>query len=206
MAWRSVSAYCQFHGQWLLVSGSLSELGAGQPILSLSSTWAAAMAPFLWAHFWMPVLGPSGPNAQAASWGAQSNTSSFVCPWTRGLSVAVALSFCFSLQVCLIGRTRTYPSEEEVDIDEQRTQYIHSRKGCPTPDTALDTAGRWLSGFQPREKVERVRNGATLPRELTERVVLQVAQLLLDRAQGHSTAWNPGGKYLHLIPPPTPLC
>lgn len=78
-------------------------------------------------------------------------------------------------------------------MDEQRTQYIHSRKGCPTPDTALDAAGRWLSGFQPREKVERVRNGATLPRELTERVVLQVAQLLLARAQGHSTAWNPGG-------------
>lgn len=60
----------------------------------------------------------------------------------------------------------------------------------------------WLSGFQPREKVERLRNCATLPRDFIDQVVLQVAHLLLDREEqisigdassSSSKAWNRGG-------------
>ncbi|XP_072659580.1 probable tRNA (uracil-O(2)-)-methyltransferase isoform X2 [Canis lupus baileyi] len=59
----------------------------------------------------------------------------------------------------------------------------------------------WLSGFQPREKVERLRNCATLPRDFIDQVVLQVAHLLLDREEqisigdassSSSKAWNRG--------------
>ncbi|XP_004772283.1 probable tRNA (uracil-O(2)-)-methyltransferase isoform X1 [Mustela putorius furo] len=138
-------------------------------------------------------------------------------------------------RVCLIGKSRTYPPAGEVSMDEQRTQYINSRRGRPVsppsevsvplppratvghaghPDghQTLDTGaatGRaeiradqlWLSGFQPREKAERVRNCATLPRDFIDQVVLQVAHLLLNGEQlntgsassSSSKAWNRGG-------------
>ncbi|XP_054437802.1 probable tRNA (uracil-O(2)-)-methyltransferase [Pteronotus mesoamericanus] len=119
-------------------------------------------------------------------------------------------------RVCLIGKSRTYPPAAEVSIDEQRTQYISRRRGrpgspagedpalappqaaagsagpgghpesCGAPDTGAE--GRWLPGFRPREKAERVRNCAALPRELIDQVVLQVANLLLGGKQ-----LNPGG-------------
>ncbi|XP_045853502.1 probable tRNA (uracil-O(2)-)-methyltransferase isoform X2 [Meles meles] len=138
-------------------------------------------------------------------------------------------------RVCLIGKSRTYPPAGEVSVDEQRTQYINSRRGRPVsppgktsvppppqatvahaghPDghQALDTGAAtggpeiradqlWLSGFQPREKAERVRNCASLPRDFIDQVVLQVAHLLLDGEQlntgstssSSSKAWNRGG-------------
>ncbi|XP_061001401.1 probable tRNA (uracil-O(2)-)-methyltransferase isoform X2 [Dama dama] len=54
--------------------------------------------------------------------------------------------------------------------------------------------GLWLSGFHPREKAERLRNCAALPQEFVDRVVLQVAHLLLGRspAGGSAQAWNRG--------------
>lgn len=71
---------------------------------------------------------------------------------------------------------------------------------APTPECGL-----WLPGFQPREKAERVRNCATLPRDFIDQVVLQVANLLLGRKklnagspQGEtSKTWN-GGESLSL--------
>ncbi|KAE8629026.1 hypothetical protein XENTR_v10000332 [Xenopus tropicalis] len=38
----------------------------------------------------------------------------------------------------------------------------------------------WMPGFQPREKEERIRNCALLPRDFIDKTVLQVAKLLLD--------------------------
>lgn len=118
-------------------------------------------------------------------------------------------------------------------MDEQRTRYIHSRQGCPAsppgqgpappvpgvatssadrpdghpdshrvPDTGA--AGLWLSGFHPREKAERVRNCAALPRDFTDHVVLQVAHLLLGKQistgssqSRQSETWNRGGNRPH---------
>ena len=131
-------------------------------------------------------------------------------------------------------------------MDEERTRYINSRRGCPgspcsrgpappppeaTPSSApgpkghgaLDAQpthtaeagagqqgarapaeGLWLSGFQPREKAERLRNCAALPREFVDQVVLQVAHLLLGRrspADGSVQAWNRGGNRQPQLPP-----
>lgn len=141
------------------------------------------------------------------------------------------------MQVCLIGKSRTYSPAGEVSMDDQRTQYINSRRGrpvsphgeAPAPSPSQGCAGHpqghqaldsgaaeggaeaqadqlWLSGFQPREKAERVRNCATLPQDFIDQVVLQVAHLLLDGEQlnpgsapcGGSKAWNRGGR------PPAP--
>uniref|UniRef100_A0A8C6E6R9 tRNA (uracil-O(2)-)-methyltransferase n=1 Tax=Moschus moschiferus TaxID=68415 RepID=A0A8C6E6R9_MOSMO len=66
-----------------------------------------------------------------------------------------------------------------------------SQQGAGAP-----AEGRWLSGFYPREKAERLRNCAALPREFVDRVVLQVAHLLLGKgspAGGSAQAWNRGG-------------
>ncbi|XP_043429027.1 probable tRNA (uracil-O(2)-)-methyltransferase isoform X2 [Prionailurus bengalensis] len=76
-------------------------------------------------------------------------------------------------RVCLIGKRRTYPPTGEALMDEQRT----------------------------REKAERVRNCAALPRDFVDRVVLQVGHLLLDAERpcagsapsGSLKAWNRGG-------------
>ncbi|XP_061276933.1 probable tRNA (uracil-O(2)-)-methyltransferase isoform X2 [Bos javanicus] len=140
-------------------------------------------------------------------------------------------------RVCLIGKSRTYPPAREASVDEERTRYINSRRGCPgspcsggpalpPPGAAPSSApgpkghgaldarpahtveagagqqgagapaeGLWMSGFQPREKAERLRNCAALPREFVDRVVLQVAHLLLGKspAGGSAQAWNRGG-------------
>ncbi|XP_045330650.1 probable tRNA (uracil-O(2)-)-methyltransferase isoform X2 [Leopardus geoffroyi] len=76
-------------------------------------------------------------------------------------------------RVCLIGKRRTYPPTGEALMDEQRT----------------------------REKAERVRNCAALPRDFVDQVVLQVGRLLLDAERpcagsspsGSLKAWNRGG-------------
>lgn len=128
-------------------------------------------------------------------------------------------------RVCLIGKSRTYPPAGEASMDVQRTRYIHRRRGCPgsppappAPAAAASSAdhpdggpdghgapdvqaeGLWLPGFRPREKTERVRNCATLPRHFVDQVVLQVADLLLGGKQlnprsspgGRLKAWNRG--------------
>ncbi|XP_019408111.1 PREDICTED: probable tRNA (uracil-O(2)-)-methyltransferase, partial [Crocodylus porosus] len=135
-------------------------------------------------------------------------------------------------RVCLIGKSRTYPSTQESLIDKQRTQYINSRQSCtvipqdrrvgsnhydshnikksagdkaadlefPENETKMDDSGIWLSGFRPREKVEQVRNCATLPRDFVDDVVLDVANLLLSATQekpynmpdGSLNTWNRG--------------
>ncbi|XP_005408833.2 PREDICTED: probable tRNA (uracil-O(2)-)-methyltransferase [Chinchilla lanigera] len=146
-------------------------------------------------------------------------------------------------RVCLIGKSRIYPPAAEAGMDEQRAQYIHSRRGlsgreppCPAPQAAacsaghpggggaLDTGaqcnpeapvpedgaearagGPWVPGFHPREKVERVRNCAALPRDFIDQVVLQVANLLLggkkpsagSPQEGTWKTWN-GGESLSL--------
>lgn len=132
----------------------------------------------------------------------------------------------FHLQVCLLGKRRTYPPAGEVAADERRTRYIRSRQGRPgsppgrepalpaAPAAAAreehpdgrrapdgGAAGAWLAGFQPREKAERVRNCAALPREFVDQVVSQVARLLLrgePRAGSppsrSARAWNRGGE------------
>nr|XP_018881064.2 probable tRNA (uracil-O(2)-)-methyltransferase isoform X1 [Gorilla gorilla gorilla] len=150
-------------------------------------------------------------------------------------------------RVCLVGKSRTYPSSREASVDEKRTQYIKSRRGCPVsppgrelspspPWVAAGSAGHcdgqqaldarvrcvarawaaehgagpqaegpWLPGFHPREKAERVRNCAALPRDFIDQVVLQVANLLLGGKQlntrssrnGSLKTWN-GGESLSL--------
>nr|XP_054109494.1 probable tRNA (uracil-O(2)-)-methyltransferase isoform X1 [Callithrix jacchus] len=67
------------------------------------------------------------------------------------------------------------------------------------------TGGPWLPGFHPREKTERVRNCAALPRDFIDQVVLQVANLLLGGKQSNTRSsrngsvktWN-GGESLSL--------
>lgn len=127
------------------------------------------------------------------------------------------------MQVCLIGKSRTYPPAGEASMDVQRTRYIHRRRGCPpAPGAAASSADRpdgcpdghgtpdvqaeglWLPGFRPREKAERLRNCATLPRDFVDQVVLQVADLLLGGKRlnprsspgGRLKAWNRGGNRL----------
>ncbi|XP_058861112.1 probable tRNA (uracil-O(2)-)-methyltransferase isoform X2 [Acipenser ruthenus] len=142
-------------------------------------------------------------------------------------------------RVCLVGKTRTYDSSCEAQIDEQRIQLIKNRPVCNgingqttdsklvtdcslghsaeqsndvdhsvekvqeasfEPETQTCASRNWAAGFQPREKAIHVRNCASLPRNFIDRVVLQVANALLDLnegvvcgcVEGHNI-WNRGG-------------
>lgn len=163
------------------------------------------------------------------SWNFAPEQGSRERPHTSRSSLTVR----FPVQVCLLGTARTYPPAAEAAVDEQITRYINSRRGCPAlapaqgpppappraaaggvdpggrPDgrSALDAGaeGCWLPGFHPREKAERVRNCASLPREFVDQVVLQVANLLLGGEQpspggprrGSADAWRGGGNRPH---------
>ncbi|NXI71334.1 TRM44 methyltransferase, partial [Anseranas semipalmata] len=130
-------------------------------------------------------------------------------------------------RVCLIGKNRTYPPTECALIDNRIAQYIQNRQTCAVvacdrgvgfnhkdrsdvckeagsepPDNEMETAGRiWMPGFQPREKVEQIRNCAALPRDFVDDVVLNVANLLLNAVPqksnsnmhgGNMNTWNQG--------------
>uniref|UniRef100_A0A2K6PD27 tRNA (uracil-O(2)-)-methyltransferase n=1 Tax=Rhinopithecus roxellana TaxID=61622 RepID=A0A2K6PD27_RHIRO len=90
-------------------------------------------------------------------------------------------------------------------------QALDARVGCVAGALAAECGagpqaeGPWLPGFHPREKAERVRNCAALPRGFIDQVVLQVANLLLGGKQlntgssrnGSLKTWN-GGESLSL--------
>ncbi|NXN26085.1 TRM44 methyltransferase, partial [Nycticryphes semicollaris] len=122
-------------------------------------------------------------------------------------------------RVCLIGKNRTYPPTECGLIDRRITQYINNRQTCAVvtrdrsagfnhkddfdvgketgsepPENETQTAGTiWMPGFQPREKVEQIRNCASLPRDFVDDVVLSVANLLLHATPPQSSSNTNGG-------------
>ncbi|XP_037241598.1 probable tRNA (uracil-O(2)-)-methyltransferase [Falco rusticolus] len=131
-------------------------------------------------------------------------------------------------RVSLIGKNRTYPPTERALIDKQITQYINNRQTCAVvmcdrrvgfnhkdhsddvckearselPENETETAGTvWMPKFQPREKVEQIRNCASLPQDFVDDVVLNVANLLLNAVPqkscsnmlgGNTNTWNQG--------------
>ena len=74
------------------------------------------------------------------------------------------------------------------------------------PEPAGPPGNDWGAGFQPRERVEKVRNCAALPRDFVDGVVLRVAKALLGLAEDDGgpptptpaaaadVVWNPGGR------------
>ncbi|XP_037537270.1 probable tRNA (uracil-O(2)-)-methyltransferase [Nematolebias whitei] len=115
-------------------------------------------------------------------------------------------------RVCLVGTSRSYEFSDEAEVERRRARYIQSRRTCPVitgqgsafkvdgelldGDTErYDISGStWGAGFQPRDRVETVRNCAALPRDFVDRIVLQVANALLGMTAGESCKdWNKGG-------------
>lgn len=111
-------------------------------------------------------------------------------------------------RVCLVGTSRSYRLSEETEAEQRRAHYIRSRQTGPgvtvqRSDTGNDGDrchgnaagdGTWGAGFQPRDKVEAVRNCAALPRDLVDGVVLRVAGALLGMAENDGgVSWNGGG-------------
>lgn len=126
------------------------------------------------------------------------------------------------MQVCLIGKSRSYEQAEDELADVKRTDYIRGREALiPTVvnqnvhsgshqhgdgQEMAKAACDWGKGFQPREKIETVRNCAALPRDFVDGVVLKVAMALLglagekteeeeeDKIGKERSKWNAGGK------------
>ncbi|XP_062239486.1 probable tRNA (uracil-O(2)-)-methyltransferase [Platichthys flesus] len=120
-------------------------------------------------------------------------------------------------RVCLVGKTRTYPrsAEAEAEAEQRRARYVQSRQTTPgvagqrsdirndddcchgNADGEVTSGSSWGAGFQPRDRVEVVRNCASLPRDFVDGIVLQVAKSLLgmtvDDGGGRHGDWNRGG-------------
>ncbi|KAM9836651.1 putative tRNA (uracil-O(2)-)-methyltransferase isoform 2-T2 [Aulostomus maculatus] len=116
-------------------------------------------------------------------------------------------------RVCLVGKSRSYEASDEAQAERRRAHYIQSRQtaswvkvqgsdirtdsDCCHGNTVTNPESSWGAGFQPREKVEVVRNCAALPRDFVDGIVRQVANVLLgmtvDDSGGASSDWNQGG-------------
>ncbi|XP_069782261.1 probable tRNA (uracil-O(2)-)-methyltransferase isoform X3 [Narcine bancroftii] len=102
-------------------------------------------------------------------------------------------------------------STENNNLSASASLFAHNLTHCSTVERSMTqgssaevdsvAAKKWLAGFQPREKVQKLRNCATLDRDFTDHVVLQVAKALLKINQDSckndnedSTGyWNKGG-------------
>lgn len=106
--------------------------------------------------------------------------------------------------------SRTYQLPDEAVAERQRAEYIQTRRSVPgvtgqrsgvrngseeSQGSGDSDGSAWGSGFQPRERVETVRNCAALPRDFVEGVVLRVAGALLGMTEDAAGAWNTGGKH-----------
>ncbi|XP_006810330.2 probable tRNA (uracil-O(2)-)-methyltransferase [Neolamprologus brichardi] len=123
-------------------------------------------------------------------------------------------------RVCLLGKSRNYQLSDEPELEQQRAHYIHSR--CTAPGVTVQRSdvsndedccigngscngtpgSSWGAGFQPRDRVEAVRNCAALPRDFVDGVVLRVANTLLGMTAGDGEGsccdWNQGGKTIDM--------
>lgn len=108
----------------------------------------------------------------------------------------------------------------EPQAEEWRDKYIQGRQTCSgvtvRESNAEGTAEHhhdhsetyrihgtnWGAGFQPRERIETVRNCAALPRDFVDGIVLRVATSLLgltkDEGGDVPGTWNTGGKRMGL--------
>lgn len=133
---------------------------------------------------------------------------------------ALFFFFLFFPQVCLLGKSRNYQLSDEPEVEQQRAHYIHSR--CTAPGVTVQRSdvsndedccngdgscngtpgSSWGAGFQPRDRVEAVRNCAALPRDFVDGVVLRVANALLGMTAGDGEGscrdWNQGGKTIDM--------
>uniref|UniRef100_A0A8C9XJQ6 tRNA (uracil-O(2)-)-methyltransferase n=1 Tax=Sander lucioperca TaxID=283035 RepID=A0A8C9XJQ6_SANLU len=105
-------------------------------------------------------------------------------------------------RVCLVGQSRNYQLSDEAEAEQRRAHYIQSRQPSSGATVQRETLtgprdSSWGEGFQPRDRVETVRNCAALPRDFVDGVVLQVANVLLGMTEGDgrgsSSDWNRGG-------------
>ncbi|XP_022616488.1 probable tRNA (uracil-O(2)-)-methyltransferase [Seriola dumerili] len=118
-------------------------------------------------------------------------------------------------RVCLVGKSRSYQLRDEAEAERRRAHYVQRRQTTPgvtiqwsvigndghcchgNADSDRTPRSSWGAGFQPRDRVEMVRNCAALPRDFVDGVVLQVANALLgmtvDDGGGSSADWNRGG-------------
>ncbi|XP_069026009.1 probable tRNA (uracil-O(2)-)-methyltransferase [Embiotoca jacksoni] len=113
-------------------------------------------------------------------------------------------------RVCLVGKSRNYRPPDEAEAETRRARYIQSRQTAAGPavrrsgtvnagdccrgnaESDRTPGSSWGAGFQPRDRVETVRNCAALPRDFVDGIVLRVGKVLLGMTADDSD-WNRGG-------------
>lgn len=103
-------------------------------------------------------------------------------------------------RICLIGAKRTHTESESDRIHANIQQLLESKNGQQINIGAKGNS-EWMSGFKPRESVERVRNCTQLDSGLRDQIVTIVAQHLLAKRRllkvisdnGEEKVWNAGG-------------
>lgn len=111
-----------------------------------------------------------------------------------------------------MGKSRNYQLPDEAEAEQRRAHYVKSRQTASgitvqrsdvghdgescheNRDNDRTPGSSWGAGFQPRDRVEMVRNCASLPRDFVDGVVLRVANVLLGMTEDDGSGWNRGGK------------
>ncbi|KAL3858141.1 hypothetical protein ACJMK2_012751 [Sinanodonta woodiana] len=108
-------------------------------------------------------------------------------------------------RVCFVGRNRSYSPAEETIIEGERSAFIqqrcltghkddkgvNSKKRTHSPDDGESKV--WSSNFQPREKVEKIRNCITVSQSTKDHVVKIVFDRVLN-CEKSSTEQLPDGR------------
>ena len=93
-------------------------------------------------------------------------------------------------QVCFVGRSRSYSSLEEEQMDASRLDFLSCKQTLVTQQkdepmiqdqdkTAADSEGQWTADFTPRSKVETTRNCVAISQEIKTLVVMTVFNKIL---------------------------
>ncbi|KAK3609488.1 hypothetical protein CHS0354_022248 [Potamilus streckersoni] len=108
-------------------------------------------------------------------------------------------------RVCFVGRNRSYSPAEESIIEAERSAFIqqrclmcHKDEDCKGVNSAKrkkdDSESKvWPSDFQPREKVEKIRNCITVSQSTKDHVVKIVFDRVLN-CENSSTEQLPDGR------------
>ncbi|XP_052242086.1 probable tRNA (uracil-O(2)-)-methyltransferase isoform X1 [Dreissena polymorpha] len=93
-------------------------------------------------------------------------------------------------RVCFVGRSRSYSSLEEEQMDASRLDFLSCKQTLVTQQkdepmiqdqdkTAADSEGQWTADFTPRSKVETTRNCVAISQEIKTLVVMTVFNKIL---------------------------
>lgn len=101
------------------------------------------------------------------------------------------------MQVCFIGKSRTYEVNNAEDTEKNIKALISRRS--KSKYNHVESENEWTDNFTPREKIQKVRNCTQVDKRLSDSIIKKVFKALLDLESQESQSWNEGGLELPYV-------